>query len=337
MAARSATSARSAAGAASLGAVASGEAGEVAGGGSLGSSPAAAARPAFFFLDFFEWACPLACSAASSTSGSSIAPSARACAACSARNGCSATAAACCGGAACCRMGSAVVVGPWALACRAVRCGRLGDRGNRAEHHREHHPGHSAQGDADAGCVLPEELRDGRVALHLSPVQGGTAFDVEQLGAGLGSQQGLHARLVPSGSGPHKSSVAVDVLQVDARSTPQQLPHHLQVAVACGGVQQGEVRAPTLASLGRVEDLDRQLGGRRAHRGLARGRLRRCCVLPDELRGGRLARGLGPPQGGAAVAVAQLGACLTLQQHLYARLLPSGSSQRKGGDAIAVL
>eukprot|EP00964_Phaeocystis_antarctica_P110435 scaffold74795_cov63-Phaeocystis_antarctica.AAC.1 len=78
-----------------------------------------------------------------------------------------------------------------------------------------------------------------------------------------------------------------------------------------------------------MEDLGRQLGGR-AHRdrGLARGRMRRCCVLPDELRGGRLARGLGPPQGGAAVPVAQLGACLTLQQHLYARLLPSGSSKR---------
>ena len=45
--------------------------------------------------------------------------------------------------------------------------------------------------------MLPEELRDGRVVIHLSPVQGGVAVVVEQLGAGLGSQQGLHARLLP--------------------------------------------------------------------------------------------------------------------------------------------
>eukprot|EP00964_Phaeocystis_antarctica_P110436 scaffold74795_cov63-Phaeocystis_antarctica.AAC.2 len=167
---------------------------------------------------------------------------------------------------------------------RAVQYGaaavveQLDDRGNRAEHHRERHPGHSAQGDADAGCVLPEELRDGRVALHLSPVQGGAAVDVEQLGVGLGSQQGLHTRLLPSGSSPHQGGVAVDVLQdrevavarsiyerggtkvglqVDICSSLQQLPHHLQVAVACGGVQQGEVRAPTVTSCTRAECVDR--------------------------------------------------------------------------------
>eukprot|EP00964_Phaeocystis_antarctica_P026357 scaffold14843_cov70-Phaeocystis_antarctica.AAC.3 len=99
------------------------EAGATAGCASLGSSPAAAVQPAFFFLDFFERACPSACSAASS-SGSSIAPSTQACAACSARNVCGATGAAGCSGAACCRTGSSVVVRPWALACRAVRCGR---------------------------------------------------------------------------------------------------------------------------------------------------------------------------------------------------------------------
>eukprot|EP00964_Phaeocystis_antarctica_P096247 scaffold62591_cov58-Phaeocystis_antarctica.AAC.3 len=124
MAARSATSARSAADAAGLGAAVGDGAGAAGAEPSLGSSPAAAVRLAFFFLDFFERACPSACSAASLTSGSSIAPSTQACAACSARNVCGATAAAGCGGAAYCRVGSSVVVGPWVLACRAVRCGR---------------------------------------------------------------------------------------------------------------------------------------------------------------------------------------------------------------------
>eukprot|EP00964_Phaeocystis_antarctica_P126345 scaffold90061_cov66-Phaeocystis_antarctica.AAC.11 len=68
------------------------------------------ARPAFFFffLDFFERACPLACSASSSASSSSIAASARAaCAACTACM--------------CCRMSSAMAVWPWFSAhCRAV-------------------------------------------------------------------------------------------------------------------------------------------------------------------------------------------------------------------------
>ena len=86
------------------------------------------------------------------------------------------------------------------------------------------------------------------------------------------SQQCLHARLVPSVSGHHQGSEAVDVLQVrvgrvlqqyeygrevaversihqrrdavdgvqvDACAPLQQLPHDLRVAVACGGVQQG--------------------------------------------------------------------------------------------------
>eukprot|EP00964_Phaeocystis_antarctica_P088515 scaffold56327_cov68-Phaeocystis_antarctica.AAC.11 len=115
MAARSAASALSAADMTGSGAAASGEAGAASGeagaasGASLGSSPAAAARPAlFFFLDFFEGAFPLACPAASLASNFSIAASARAT----------------CGGAACCRMGSAVFVRPCALACRcqATRC-----------------------------------------------------------------------------------------------------------------------------------------------------------------------------------------------------------------------
>eukprot|EP00964_Phaeocystis_antarctica_P077159 scaffold47814_cov44-Phaeocystis_antarctica.AAC.1 len=102
MAARSAASALSAADTTGSGAATSGEAGADASGAPLDSSPAAAARPAFFFfLDFFEGGSPLACSAGS------IATSTRAT----------------CGGAACCRMGSAVFVRPCALACREGRCG----------------------------------------------------------------------------------------------------------------------------------------------------------------------------------------------------------------------
>eukprot|EP00964_Phaeocystis_antarctica_P058831 scaffold34901_cov62-Phaeocystis_antarctica.AAC.3 len=57
-------------------------------------------------------------------------------------------------------------------------------------------------------CVLPDELRDARVALGLGPLQGDAAVVVEQLGVGLGSQKGLHARLVPSGSGRHQGGAA---------------------------------------------------------------------------------------------------------------------------------
>ena len=37
----------------------------------------------------------------------------------------------------------------------------------------------------------------------------------------------------------HERGEAEAVLQVDARAPLQQLPHHLQVIVGCGGVQQG--------------------------------------------------------------------------------------------------
>eukprot|EP00964_Phaeocystis_antarctica_P111207 scaffold75514_cov83-Phaeocystis_antarctica.AAC.2 len=110
MAARgSAASACSAANTAGSGAAASGKAGADAGGAPLGSSPASAARSAFFFffLDIFEGACFLACAAASSAS-LSIAASARGT----------------CDGAACCWVVSAVFVRPCALARREGRCGR---------------------------------------------------------------------------------------------------------------------------------------------------------------------------------------------------------------------
>eukprot|EP00964_Phaeocystis_antarctica_P019345 scaffold10687_cov53-Phaeocystis_antarctica.AAC.3 len=120
--------------------------------------------------------------------------------------------------------------------------------------------------------VLPDELRDSRLAVEFGPLQGGLTVLVEQLGVGLGAQQGLHARLFPSGSGHHQGGGVVDVLQVrvsrvlqqeeqdggvavarsthecgvseaawqvNARALIQQLPHDLQVAVGCGGMQQG--------------------------------------------------------------------------------------------------
>ena len=120
--------------------------------------------------------------------------------------------------------------------------------------------------------VLPDELRGGCVAVDLGALQSGVAFVVEQLGVGLGAQQGLHARLLPFVSGSHQGGAAVDGLQVgvgrvlqqdeydgevaiarsihergeaeaasqvDARAPLQQHPHHLQVAVTRNGVQQG--------------------------------------------------------------------------------------------------
>ena len=45
--------------------------------------------------------------------------------------------------------------------------------------------------------MLPKELRGGRVAVGLSPLQCGEAVLVGQLGVGPGSQQDLYARLLP--------------------------------------------------------------------------------------------------------------------------------------------
>eukprot|EP00964_Phaeocystis_antarctica_P010844 scaffold5965_cov69-Phaeocystis_antarctica.AAC.3 len=209
--------------------------GAASGGAPFGSSPVVAARPAFFFfLDCFERDCPLACSAASSACGSRIAASARtaraACAVCAVCIVCGATVATGCGGAACCRVGSAVAVRPLALEYRAERAAE-GDRSDRAEHHREHlHPGpderhHRAQGDAEAegeACVLPDECCDSRVAFSLGPLQGGAATFVEQLGVGLGSQQGLHACLLPCSRSHHQGGVAVAGLQVRVGRVLQQ-------------------------------------------------------------------------------------------------------------------
>ena len=80
--------------------------------------------------------------------------------------------------------------------------------------------------------MLPEESRGGRVAFDLGHLQGGVAVLVEQLGVGTGSQQGLHARLVPSHSGQYQGGAAVDVLQVGVGRVLQQNEQDGEVALA---------------------------------------------------------------------------------------------------------
>eukprot|EP00964_Phaeocystis_antarctica_P120502 scaffold84248_cov61-Phaeocystis_antarctica.AAC.2 len=256
-------------------------------------------------------------------------------------------------------------------------------------------------------CVLPDELRGGHVALAFGPLAGGAAAVIEQLGVGLGSQQGLHTRLIPFARGYHQSGAAVFVAavdvclgsqqglharllpsgssrhqgsrtrvgiqvgvgrvlqeeiqdvelaevrsihercgagvawQVDARASLQQLPHHLQLAVGCGGVQQGAERIyqPSLAqppdhrlqltAPGRSVDLEGERG-RRGHRG-------RRCVLPEELRGGRVSLALSMLQGGHAGFVEQLVVGLGSQQGLHACLVPSASGPHQSGLACVPL
>eukprot|EP00964_Phaeocystis_antarctica_P045401 scaffold26128_cov71-Phaeocystis_antarctica.AAC.1 len=225
-------------------------------------------------------------------------------------------------------------------------------------------------------CVLPDKLRDGRVACGLGPLQGGIADVVEQFSVGLCSQQGLHARLLPVLNGSyqggaaivalqvrvrrvlqeeiqdgempevrssHERCEAVVVWQVDARASLQQLPHQVQVAVGCGGVQQGVgcgltiCRVERLASHGRHIDSAGQRG--RAHRGLTRSVWwgGRRCVLPEELRGGCVSLALGQLQRSIAVVVKQLNVGLGSQQGLHACLVPSTSGRHQGGHAFVAL
>ena len=51
--------------------------------------------------------------------------------------------------------------------------------------------------------MLPDELRDGRVAISLGVLQSGAAFDIEQFCVGIDLQQGLHACFLPVGGGNH--------------------------------------------------------------------------------------------------------------------------------------
>jgi hypothetical protein len=185
--------------------------------------------------------------------------------------------------------------------------------------------------------VLPEESRDGRVAVTLGPSQGGAAVLVEQLGVGPGSQQGLHARLVPLASGQHQGGVAVGALQfgvgrvlqqeaqdgkvavarsshergaavaawqVDARASLQQLPHRLQAVVGCGGVQQGCSCGPAVSSSTRAERVDRPSFGQPLDHLPQLASPRQLVDLGGQ-RGGRAHCGLASVllQGGAAVHV----------------------------------
>eukprot|EP00964_Phaeocystis_antarctica_P003709 scaffold1995_cov75-Phaeocystis_antarctica.AAC.2 len=171
----------------------------------------------------------------------------------------------------------------------------------------------------------------------------------------------------------HERCNAEFLWQVDARAPLQQLFYpcfyHLHLAVGCSDVEQADgcgltvtcwnraerVDRPSvaqpldhllqLASRHRLVDLEGQRGGR-ARRGLVSvrwggrrggGRLRRRCVLPDEIRGAVLARVFGPLQDGAAVAVEQLGVGLGSQQGLHARPLPLPGGHHQGGGAVAGL
>eukprot|EP00964_Phaeocystis_antarctica_P055097 scaffold32394_cov59-Phaeocystis_antarctica.AAC.1 len=177
-----------------------------------------------------------------------------------------------CGGATCCRMGSAVFVRPCALDFRARRWGR------RCRSARCWPPAMRVRLKATV-AIAPSITQStthgcgGRVALLFGPPQGGVALSIEQLGVGLGSQQRLHAWHLPSASGLHEGGdtapglqvrvgrvlqedaqdgevavvrssherrVAKAALQVDTRTSFQQHRDDLKVAVACGGVQEGE-------------------------------------------------------------------------------------------------
>eukprot|EP00964_Phaeocystis_antarctica_P155126 scaffold124113_cov63-Phaeocystis_antarctica.AAC.6 len=92
-------------------------------------------------------------------------------------------------------------------------------------------------------CVLLDEGYGGRVALKLGALQGGAAVVVEQLGVGLGSQQGLHARLLPFESGTHQGGAAVAVLQVTVGQVLQEDEQDGEVAVGRSSHERGEAEA----------------------------------------------------------------------------------------------
>eukprot|EP00964_Phaeocystis_antarctica_P091884 scaffold58983_cov66-Phaeocystis_antarctica.AAC.1 len=136
----------------------------------------------------------------------------------------------------------------------------------------------AAAGDAAAGC--------GGAACCRMSFADGAAVAVEQLSVGLGSQQGLHARLLTLASGQHQGGIAVAglqvgvgrvlqqsehdgevavarcihergsaeaTLQVDTRASLQQLPHHLQLAVGCSDVKQADGCGLTVTCWNRAE------------------------------------------------------------------------------------
>eukprot|EP00964_Phaeocystis_antarctica_P043234 scaffold24790_cov53-Phaeocystis_antarctica.AAC.1 len=198
----------------------------------------------FFFLDFLERACALACSAVSSIG---IAASARAAhAACAACIACGATATlAGCAGAACCRMGSAVFVRPCALDFRARR------RGRRCRSARCWPPAmrvrlkatvaiapsitqsttHVQASGAHRAKPRPSERH---AACCWMRAAGGVALSIEQLGVGLGSQQRLHAWHVSSASGLNEGGDTAPGLQVRVGRVLQEDEQDGQVAVVRG-------------------------------------------------------------------------------------------------------
>eukprot|EP00964_Phaeocystis_antarctica_P002591 scaffold1357_cov36-Phaeocystis_antarctica.AAC.1 len=92
-------------------------------------------------------------------------------------------------------------------------------------------------------CVLPDKLRGGRMALEISQQQGRATLLGAQLGVGLGSQQGLRARLLPPVSGPYQGSVAFAGLQVRNGRVHQQDEQDGEVAVARSSHERGEAEA----------------------------------------------------------------------------------------------
>eukprot|EP00964_Phaeocystis_antarctica_P008037 scaffold4323_cov57-Phaeocystis_antarctica.AAC.2 len=125
-----------------------------------------------------------------------------------------------CGGAACCRMSSAVVVWPLTSACRGAVKPRLSSnsvlapvRSSACTH--ASCPSWAATIRAvGVGRVPQEKKNDGGVAAVCSIHECGEAAVIEQLGVGLGAQQGLHACLLPFASGLHQGGLTVVVLQV---------------------------------------------------------------------------------------------------------------------------
>eukprot|EP00964_Phaeocystis_antarctica_P010163 scaffold5570_cov69-Phaeocystis_antarctica.AAC.2 len=204
---------------------------------------------------------------------------------------------------------------------------------------------------------LPDELRGGRVALVLGVLQGGVAGAVEQLGVGLGSQQRLHARLLPFGSSIYQGGMAISCCRgclASRRSrlaavAPSPSPGGRRLRRRAAGLRlwsdrrqldQSRARRPALpcaaswppsaARRARLTGRSRRVARRESSL------LRRRCVLPDELRGGRVALGLGVLQGGTAIGVEQLGIGLGAQQGLHARLVPVMSGHHQGTTAVSL-
>ena len=74
-------------------------------------------------------------------------------------------------------------------------------------------------------------------------LQGGEAVFVEQLSVGLGSQQRLHARLLPFARSHHQGGVALDASQVRVGRVLQEDEQDGEVAVPCSMHERGVAEA----------------------------------------------------------------------------------------------